>query len=118
MAGADFDLSGEESGNAPNDDGGLMAEDRFGVAGWCRGAAADGDDCVRIEVLSNLVPLDEGVGEPGVEPLVPFWFSLLEVSTLPMWVVRTVLFGELPLQVGEAEVLHRFPLEAPNEERL
>lgn len=118
MAGADLDLEeGGVSGKllAPKDDGGLMAEVRFGVATeCCRG------DCVRIEVLSSFVPLtvgDGGVGEPGAETPLPFWFSLLEVSTLPMWVVRTVLLGEAPLQL-DAELLHRFPLEAPSEDRL
>lgn len=119
MAGADLDLDeGGVSGKlpTPKDDGGLMAEVRFGEAtGCCRG------DCVRTEVLSNFVPLTPdggGVGDPGPEPF-PFWLNLLEVSTLPMWVVRTVLLGEpAPLQLEAAELLHRLPLEAPGEDRL
>lgn len=113
MAGADLDLEegggGESVKEAPKDDGGLMAEVRFGVVetGGCRG------DCVRTEVLSSFVPLG-GVGDPG-EPDTPLPFSLLEVSTFPMWVVRTVLLGE-PLQLEL--LLHRFPFDAPSEDRL
>lgn len=116
MAGADLDLDeGGVSGKvlAPKDDGGLMAEVRFGDAtGCCRG------DCVRTEVLSSFVPLtpDGGVGDPGPEPF-PFWLNLLEVSTFPMWVVRTVLLGD-PAPPLQLELLHRFPLEAPSEDRL
>lgn len=102
-----------------NEFGGLIADERFGEEEPA--ASLDGEFTVpvpfiwvRTELLSSFVPFAAGSGG-GV---VGGWFSLLDVSTLPMWVVRTVFSGEpLLLLLVVVGMLLRLLLE-PREARL